>query len=66
MKAELNRYYGLPNPVGVGMNIEETVTRLPTGGTSQIKYVKSILPGLSADLSGVVRRYPLQKTKVKK
>eukprot|EP00277_Geminigera_cryophila_P039855 CAMPEP_0173100998 /NCGR_PEP_ID=MMETSP1102-20130122/36558_1 /TAXON_ID=49646 /ORGANISM="Geminigera sp., Strain Caron Lab Isolate" /LENGTH=752 /DNA_ID=CAMNT_0013994589 /DNA_START=27 /DNA_END=2285 /DNA_ORIENTATION=- len=55
-KTELNRYYGLPNPVGVGMSIEETIEKLPTGGTVQTKYVKALLPGLSADLSGVVRR----------
>jgi hypothetical protein len=37
-KAELNRYYALPNPCGVGMQVEETTENLPTGTQSHIHY----------------------------
>ena len=43
--------------VGVGMSIEETIEKLPTGGTVNTKYVKALLPGMAADLSGIVRRW---------
>mmetsp|Transcript_24046 Transcript_24046/g.53965 ORF Transcript_24046/g.53965 Transcript_24046/m.53965 type:complete len:740 (-) Transcript_24046:52-2271(-) len=55
-KLELDRFYALPNPCGIGCEIEETVEKTSFGGTQSAMYVKSVLHGSSADLSGVIEK----------
>lgn len=55
LQAELDRYYAMPNPTGIGMGLEETVERLPTGGTVKTLKVKELMPGMSADLAGCIQ-----------
>jgi len=52
---ELNRYYALPNKCGVGMGLEETTEKLPTGGTVKTCKISGLLAGQSADLSGALK-----------
>ncbi|EKX39790.1 hypothetical protein GUITHDRAFT_114039 [Guillardia theta CCMP2712] len=53
-KLELDRFYSLPNPCGIGCEIEEIKQKLPTGGSTASLRVKSILTGSSADLCGMI------------
>eukprot|EP00277_Geminigera_cryophila_P033233 CAMPEP_0173117894 /NCGR_PEP_ID=MMETSP1102-20130122/50622_1 /TAXON_ID=49646 /ORGANISM="Geminigera sp., Strain Caron Lab Isolate" /LENGTH=1021 /DNA_ID=CAMNT_0014022717 /DNA_START=44 /DNA_END=3109 /DNA_ORIENTATION=+ len=55
LQAELERYYGLPNPCGVGMIVEDGITKLDTGRSSRVLMVTGLVPGLAAELSLVVR-----------
>jgi C-terminal processing protease CtpA/Prc len=54
-RAELDRYYALPNIVGVGLGLEQTTEALPTGGTIRTTKICGMAPGLSADLSGALK-----------
>jgi C-terminal processing protease CtpA/Prc len=54
-RAELDRYYALPNIVGVGLGLEQTTEALPTGGTVRTTKICGMAPGLSADLSGALK-----------
>jgi len=47
---ELNRFLSMPNPCGVGMACSEVKSK-----TERLIVVQGIQPGLSADLSGVIR-----------
>jgi hypothetical protein len=47
---ELNRFLSMPNPCGVGMALSEIKSK-----TERSIVVQGIQPGLSADLSGVIR-----------
>ena len=55
LRVELDRYYSLPNIVGVGMGLEQTLESLPTGGTVKTTKVSGLAPGQSADLSGAIK-----------
>merc|ERR1712216_938101 len=55
LQAELDRYYKLPNPVGVGMALEETTSKLDTGRTHRMIRVTDLVPAMAAALSGAVR-----------
>lgn len=54
-RVELDRYYSLPNIVGVGMGLEQTTESLPTGGTVRTTKVSGLAPGQAADLSGAIK-----------
>jgi hypothetical protein len=54
LQAELERYYGLPNPCGVGMVVEDGITKLDNGRSARVLMVTGLVPGLAAELSCVV------------
>ncbi len=54
LQAELERYYGLPNPCGVGMVVEDGITKLDNGRSARVLMVTGLVPGLAAALSCVV------------
>jgi len=53
LKGEMNRFYALPNPCGVGMGLDLTVRE--EGGTrSEVLKVLELVPGMSAANSGAI------------
>ena len=43
VQAELERFYGLPNPCGVGMVVEDGITKLDTGRSSRVLLVTDLV-----------------------
>ena len=54
--AELERFFAMPNPVGVGMSLLETKTTHPDGRIEVKFTVGGMQAGLSADLSGIIQK----------
>uniref|UniRef100_A0A7S4PJ19 PDZ domain-containing protein n=1 Tax=Guillardia theta TaxID=55529 RepID=A0A7S4PJ19_GUITH len=51
LAAELNRFYALPSPCGIGMGISEVLEH-----STRIITVSDLAPGQSAQLSGAIRK----------
>lgn len=55
LHAELSRFLAMPNPCGVGMALVESKKKDKDGNMVKSITVSGMQPGISADLSGIVR-----------